>query len=344
LHERLARSGKIPANSPPHLSLFGSLSISESTNPKHRGATLAARTPSYFSATLARSEDVRNLTRTRLKKSAKGMPGKRQCRIPGAAYRVSFNESPPRPSHLLGMSLANDNTRNLKHFEEKGIMRSQKLRTVEFCGFALVMVAAVIWFAACSKTPTTNQSTSTVAPKASKTLDNLQTAFNGESNARARYLAFAQKAEAEGYGKVASLFRAAARAEDIHANNHAEVIRKLGAPPAADVKTPEVKSTAENLEAAIKGESYERDTMYPEFLKQAREDGNRDAVRTFNLAKEAEAEHAKLYTEASGNLAAWKTNAQTFYVCPSCGYTTPTLNFDKCPVDFTPRDKFIAVS
>lgn len=223
-------------------------------------------------------------------------------------------------------------------------MRILKLRTLEFCGLALAMVATVVLLAACSKAPATKESTSTVVPKASKTLDNLQTAFNGESNAKARYLAFAQKAESEGYGKVASLFRAAARAEDIHANNHAEVIRKLGAAPLADVKTPEVNSTADNLQAAIKGESYERDTMYPDFLKQARDDGNKDAVRTFNLAKEAEAEHAKLYTEASSNLAAWKTAVQPFYVCPSCGYTTGTLNFAKCPVDFTPKEKFIAVS
>lgn len=223
-------------------------------------------------------------------------------------------------------------------------MRILRLRALEFCGLALVMVATAILLAACSKAPATNGSTSTVLPKASKTLDNLQTAFNGESNAKARYLAFAQKAESEGYGKVASLFRAAAKAEDIHANNHAEVIRKLGATPVADVKTPEVNSTTDNLQAAIKGESYERDTMYPDFLKQARDDGNKDAVRTFNLAKEAEAEHAKLYTEASSNLAAWKTTVQPFYVCPSCGYTTGTLNFAKCPVDFTPKEKFIAVS
>lgn len=223
-------------------------------------------------------------------------------------------------------------------------MRSAKILTLEFCSVAMLSLVAIVLFSACSKTPNRGLTKTNVENKASKTLDNLQTAFNGESNARARYLAFAQKAESEGYGKVASLFRAAAKAEDIHAHNHAEVIRKLGATPLADVKTPEVKSTAENLQEAIKGESYERDTMYPGFLKQARDDGNKDAVRTFNLAKEAEAEHAKLYTEASSNLAAWKTTVQPFYVCPSCGYTTGTLNFAKCPVDFTPKEKFIAVS
>lgn len=221
-------------------------------------------------------------------------------------------------------------------------MKNARVRLLEL-GSCAALSLAIILFGACSKTAT-NQQAGNADKKASKTLENLQTAFNGESNAKARYLAFAQKAESEGYGKVASLFRAAAHAEDIHATNHAQVIRKLGGAPVADVKPPEVKSTAENLQEAIKGESYERDTMYPDFLKQARQDANNDAVRTFNLAKEAEAEHAKLYSEASKNLAAWKTNAQPFYVCPSCGYTTGTLDFAKCPVDFTPKEKFIAVS
>lgn len=177
------------------------------------------------------------------------------------------------------------------------------------------------------------------------TLDNLMTAYNGESNAHARYLAFAEKADAEGYGHVASLFRAAARAEEIHAANHAVVIKKLGGVAKADVTAPEVKSTKENLEAAIKGESYERDTMYPEFLAQARKEGNRDALETFNFAKTAEAEHAKLYSQALTNLDSAKGSpAKTYYVCTVCGYTTTQLNFDKCPSCFNPKDKYVSIS
>ncbi len=178
----------------------------------------------------------------------------------------------------------------------------------------------------------------------SRTLNNLQAAYNGESNAHARYLAFAQKADGEGYGKVASLFRAAARAEEIHANNHAKVIQQLGGTPTADIKAPDVNATAENLDEAIKGESYERDTMYPDFLKQAREDANSQAVRTFNLARNAETEHAKLYSDARNNLEAWKIEKQTFYVCPVCGFTTSNLNFERCPSSFTQREKFLAIS
>lgn len=104
-----------------------------------------------------------------------------------------------------------------------------------------------------------------------KTLNNLQTAFNGETNANAKYLEYAKKADAEGFTKVASLYRAAARAEEIHAGNHADVIKKMGGTPKSEVKLPEIKTTKENLEDSVKGETYEGDTMYPEFLQEARE-------------------------------------------------------------------------
>ncbi|HYM74351.1 MAG TPA: ferritin family protein [Candidatus Dormibacteraeota bacterium] len=183
------------------------------------------------------------------------------------------------------------------------------------------------------------------AMAATKTLDNLQAGFNGESNAHARYLAFAEKADQEQYGEVASLFRAAAKAEEVHATNHAAVIKNLGGTPQAKMETPVVKSTRENLEAAFKGESYERDTMYPEFLKQARAEGNRDAVQTFNYAKTAEAEHAKLYSDALNNLPKLKgSKAKDYFVCTVCGYTTPQLDFSKCPSCFTHKDRYEKVS
>jgi rubrerythrin len=183
------------------------------------------------------------------------------------------------------------------------------------------------------------------AAAATTTLDNLQAGFNGESNAHARYLAFAEKADQEGYGEVASLFRAAAKAEEVHAANHAAVVKKMGGTAQAKIETPVVKSTKENLEAAIKGESYERDTMYPEFLKQARAEGNRDAVQTFNYAKTAEAEHAKLYSDALNNLPKLKgSKAKDFFVCMVCGYTTAQLDFSKCPSCFTHKDRYEKVS
>jgi len=162
---------------------------------------------------------------------------------------------------------------------------------------------------------------------------------------RARYLAFAEKADQEQYGEVACLFRAAAKAEETHAANHATVIKKLGGTPQAKIETPVVKSTEQNLEAAIEGESYERETMYPEFLKQARADGNKDAIETFNYAKNAESEHAKLYSAALNDLSKLKgSKAKTYYVCTVCGYTTPTVDFSKCPSCFSHKDKYEKVS
>jgi len=178
-----------------------------------------------------------------------------------------------------------------------------------------------------------------------KTLEDLMTAYNGESNAHAKYLSYAKKADEEGYGKVASLFRAAAEAEEIHLKNHAEVIKGMGGTPQADIKLPELKSTKENLEDALKGETYERLTMYPEFIAQAKKDNNKAAVRTFTYAKFAEAEHAKLYKQALDNLESWKGAKADFYVCPTCGYTVEGKpSFEACPVCATPANDYMLVT
>ena len=168
--------------------------------------------------------------------------------------------------------------------------------------------------------------------KAGTTLENLMAAYNGESNANARYLEFAKKADEEGYLKVAVLFRAAAKSEMIHAKNHARVIKQLKGTLKTKIEIPEVGSTKENLEAAIKGESYERDTMYPEFIEQAKKDNNQKAVRTLTLAKGAEANHAKLYSDALNNLEGWKAPGAVFYDCGVCGNTVEKVDFKKCPV------------
>lgn len=183
------------------------------------------------------------------------------------------------------------------------------------------------------------------AANAATTLENMQAAFNGESNAHARYLAFAHRAAGEGYGEVASLFRATARAEEIHASNHAAVIREMGGTPQARFEILTVKSTRENLEAAIKGESYERDSMYAEFLKQARRERNTRAMRSLNYARTAEIEHAKLYTAALRDLDHLKgADHAMFYVCPTCGFTVRETDFEKCPSCFTAKEFFEIVS
>ncbi|HUI46626.1 MAG TPA: rubrerythrin family protein [Nitrospirota bacterium] len=151
----------------------------------------------------------------------------------------------------------------------------------------------------------------------SKTEQNLKDAFAGESQANRKYLAFAKKAEEEGYLQAAKLFRAAAAAETIHAHNH---LRGLNG----------VKSTPENLMTAISGESYEFQTMYPQMIADAKAEGQDYALRSFNMANEVEKIHAALYKKALDNLS--KSVVADYYVCSVCGYTAEGEAPDECPV------------
>lgn len=160
----------------------------------------------------------------------------------------------------------------------------------------------------------------------SKSTDDLKAAFAGESQANRKYTAFAKKADEEGHAQVAKLFRAAAHAETVHALNH---FRALG----------EVKSTSENLQAAIAGEHYEVVTMYPEFLKDAAAENDKKAQTSFNWALEAEKGHETLYTEALQMLGK-ETPAGDYFVCPVCGYTVFGAAPDRCPVCATAGAKF----
>ncbi len=188
-------------------------------------------------------------------------------------------------------------------------------------------------------------------PTHEQTLKNLLTAFNGESNASARYAAFAIKADEEGYLKVGSLFRAASRAEQIHATNHAQVIQKLGGTALAAIEQAVVKSTVENLQEAIAGELYEVNAMYPEFISEAEAQKNTAARRTFHYAIEAEKGHAQLFTKALEHIqhcvekSCQKLSSKAaYYVCPVCGFTADKAEFDRCPVCGHAKEKFELVS
>ena len=188
-----------------------------------------------------------------------------------------------------------------------------------------------------------------IAAENAVTVQNLLSALEGESNANAKYNAFAIKADADGFRGAASLFRAAARAEQIHATNHARVIIQLGGKVAIKLHELEVGSTLENLKTALAGEQYEIATMYPGFLAEATAHNNAAAIRTFHNAMEAEKTHARLYSEAIALLEACKKDAwigksRDFFVCPVCGYTSETPDeHERCPVCNTPWDKFQAM-
>ena len=151
----------------------------------------------------------------------------------------------------------------------------------------------------------------------SKTEKDLKEAFAGESQANRSYLAFAKKAEEEGYKQVARLFRAAAEAETVHAHNH---LRELAG----------IRSTKENLEAAISGESFEFQKMYPAMIADAKDEGIKGAERSFTIANEVEKVHAALYQKALDELG--KNADHDYYICKVCGYTAEDGAPDVCPV------------
>ncbi len=161
--------------------------------------------------------------------------------------------------------------------------------------------------------------------KMSKSLENLQAAFAGESQANRKYLAFSKKADEEGYPQAAMLFRAAAEAETVHAHAHLKVMEGI-------------KSTRENLEAAISGETYEFKEMYPGMIKDANSDDNKGAERSFDNASKVEEIHAALYRNVLENLG--KNESVVYYVCQICGNTVGNEAPGSCLICGAPENKF----
>ncbi|MCW4009928.1 MAG: rubrerythrin family protein [Candidatus Bathyarchaeota archaeon] len=165
-----------------------------------------------------------------------------------------------------------------------------------------------------------------------KTDENLKSAFAGESQANRKYLAFAQKAEKEGFTQAAKLFRAAAEAETIHALNHLGI-------------RDEIESTLENLDAALGGETFEFTKMYPEYLEVAKQEGNKQALWSFDVANKVEQVHANLFQKAIDALKAKKELEKVdYYVCGTCGNTVEGEPPEKCPICGAPQEKFFKPS
>lgn len=160
-------------------------------------------------------------------------------------------------------------------------------------------------------------------------MDNLKNAFAGESQANRKYLAFGKKAEEEGFKQVAKLFRAAAEAETVHAHSH---LRVMGG----------VKSTKENIQEAIGGETFEFTKMYPQMIEDARKEGNKQAQQSFEFANKVEKIHAELYQKALNNLG--KNETVDYYVCQVCGNTVENAAPDKCPICGASKSMFIKIS
>lgn len=162
------------------------------------------------------------------------------------------------------------------------------------------------------------------------TEQNLNSAFAGESMAHMRYLIFADYAEEEGLPNVARLFRAIAYAEQVHAMNH---YRELGM----------INSSAQNLQAAIGGETFEVEEMYPAYNKVAQLQGEKGAARSTHYALEAEKIHAAMYQEARQAVEGGKDiQVGKIYICPVCGYTVEGQAPERCPVCGATGDRFKA--
>ncbi|MDD5476349.1 MAG: rubrerythrin family protein [Syntrophales bacterium] len=152
----------------------------------------------------------------------------------------------------------------------------------------------------------------------SKTEKNLKEAFAGESQANRKYLAFAERADRDGFRQAARLFRAAAAAETVHAHAHLRVLKGIG-------------TTEENLKEAIEGETHEFKSMYPDMVTAAQDEGNAAAERSFKFAMEVEELHANMYRKMLENLEAGGRE-YPYYICPVCGFTAEEEAPENCPV------------
>jgi rubrerythrin len=162
------------------------------------------------------------------------------------------------------------------------------------------------------------------------TIENLKEAFAGESQANQKYRAFAKKAEKDGFPNVARLFRTTAEAERVHAEGHLGSLEGIG-------------STADNLQAAIDGETYETAVMYPPMFEQAKADDHK-AKRMFGYALDAEAVHAKLYALALEAVKQGKDLTEVeFYLCPVCGNIEIGKPTEPCKICGAKADKFVLV-
>jgi rubrerythrin len=179
-----------------------------------------------------------------------------------------------------------------------------------------------------------------------KTTEHMQAAFKGETTASAKYAAYSKKAEQEGYHQIALLFKAASTSENIHANNHKAVLQESGVAVPTITPAFTVKTTKENLQDAIAGETYEVTTMYSEFLTAANQAGNQLALMSLNYAYKTEKKHKVFYETA---LAALQNNTvntlpAVFYVCPTCGNTYDTKAPARCGISMTSGEKFIKIA
>lgn len=193
----------------------------------------------------------------------------------------------------------------------------------------LLLVVALLSMVSCSQ-------------KHDKTIANLKAAIDGESTASAKYAAFAEQAAKDSLFAVEALFKSTSQAEAIHVKNHQSVLAGLGVTDyVGNVEKFDVKSTAENLQTAIDGETYEFTTMYPGFIKDAETEKSKESIVSFNYAQDAEIGHAKIYADVLAKIATPEVLASVYYLCPKCGNVYANTPSEICELCQTSSEQFI---
>lgn len=213
----------------------------------------------------------------------------------------------------------------------------------------MILASAMLFafvFASCGGAKKDEKKDTDSTKQESATIKNLKDAAVGETTASAKYADFAKKAKEEGFLSVAKLFEATSKSESTHAQNHLKVLEGMGVTFEPKANAYEVKTTAENLEAALSGETEEVNNMYPGYIKQAETDKEDKAVQSFNYAIDTEKKHMVMYQNAITAIKDKKEKdmAAEYYVCPKCGYTYDKKDVkDNCELCGTGKDKYIVI-
>ena len=184
--------------------------------------------------------------------------------------------------------------------------------------------------------------TTTASADAPRTRENLLAAYVDDVNAHARYTAYAEQADREGYPQAARLFRATAQSEMVRAMNHAHALRRLGGEPSAEVGPFAVESTRANLAWTLARESAERG-FYPRLAEQARRDGLAEAVLEFTLDHAVQGDVVKLYQEALRRPGSLRSAGGELHVCGVCGHVAEGDAPHRCPVSLSPGEAYARV-
>jgi rubrerythrin len=185
-----------------------------------------------------------------------------------------------------------------------------------------------------------NKSDDTASSKSLVTIENLQTAYSSAKKRALWYSRFVQTADKEKLTNVALLFNAIARSEEIHAGNHAMLLRSRGIEPKEQpIDSVPMGVTRQSLKMSLSTESFECESLYPSMIRTAGVEKWSEVATQFKQTKDADARHAELLKQASdygGNI-----SRVTYYICPGCGYIVTSERTELCPICSTKNEKFV---